>query len=186
MFCAYAPEQNSQSTQNLEGSIRATCRSKEAKIVQIGNPRWWPPWKFFWASYPEPKGQLTFNEYSFYTPGPTDSKLGRKYQGNIDKKKAEIAPIRNQKMATMDKKKAEIVPVGNPRWPLWPQSRHLFWSSSPEQKGQLTRNFVENIGLTCRSKIAEIILIGNPRCPPQSPSLKTILNFFWMERPRKD
>ena len=40
------------------------CRSKIAKIVPIGNPRW-PPWQhlenLFFASFPEPKGQLTSN-----------------------------------------------------------------------------------------------------------------------------
>ena len=35
-------------------------------------------------------------------------------------------------------------------------------SSSSEQKGQLTRNLIGSIWMTCRSKIAKIILIGNP------------------------
>ena len=37
----------------------------------------------------------------------------------------------------------------------------LFQTSSPEPKGQLTRNLIGSIRVTCRSKIAKIILIGN-------------------------
>ena len=41
-------------------------------------------------------------------------------------------------------------------------------------------NFI-GIEVTCRSKVAKIFLIGNPRWPP---SWKSILNFFsWTERP---
>ena len=36
---------------------------------------------------------------------------------------------------------------------------HLHIVSSPETKSQLTRNLVGNIGATCRSKIAKIVLI---------------------------
>ena len=39
----------------------------------------------------------------------------------------------------------------------------LFFASFPEPKGQLTRKLVGSIGVTCRSKIAKIVLIGNPR-----------------------
>ena len=39
----------------------------------------------------------------------------------------------------------------------------LLFASSPELKGQLTRNLVGSIGVTCRSKITKIVLIGNPR-----------------------
>ena len=38
------PNPLGQLTQNLQGSIRTTCRSKIAKIVPIGNP-WWPSLK---------------------------------------------------------------------------------------------------------------------------------------------
>ena len=48
-------------------------------------------------------------------------------------------------------------------------------TSSPETKGYLTPNLVGSIRVTCRSKIAKIILIGNQRWPP---SWKSILNFF--------
>ena len=40
-----------------------------------------------------------------YTPGPIDSKLGRKHFGDF-----------------VDKKIAKIVPIGNQRWPPWPPS----------------------------------------------------------------
>ena len=39
---------------------------------------------------------------------------------------------------------------------------NLFQNSSSEPYGQLTRNFIRSIGLTCRSKIAKIILTGWP------------------------
>ena len=37
-----------------------------------------------------------------------------------------------------------------------------FFASSSKLKGQLTRNLVGSIGMTCRSKIAKIVPIGNP------------------------
>ena len=40
---------------------------------------------------------------------------------------------------------------------------NLFFSS-PEPKGKLTRNLVGSIRVTCRSKIAKIISMGNPSC----------------------
>ena len=41
-----------------------------------------------------------------------------------------------------------------------------FFASSPESKGLLTLNLVGSIGVTCRSKIAKIVPIGNSRWPP--------------------
>ena len=53
---------------------------------------------------------------------------------------------------------------------------------SPESKGLLTLNLVESIGVTCRSKIAKIIPIGNPRWPPScfiyTYMGKTFINLF--------
>ena len=60
---------------------------------------------------------------------------------------------------------------------------NLFFASSPEQKGQLiipptplgqlTRNLVGSIGVTCRSKIAKII--------PIEKSMATSLKiYFWL------
>ena len=52
-------------------------------------------------------------------------------------------------------------------------SRHLenlFFTSSPEPKGQLTPNLLGSIRVTCRSNIAKIVPIGNPRWPPWPPS----------------
>ena len=47
---------------------------------------------------------------------------------------------------------------------------NLFFASSPELKGQLTgqltRNLVGSIGVTCRSKIAKIVPIVNPSWLP--------------------
>ena len=36
----------------------------------------------------------------------------------------------------------------------------------PEPKGQLTQNFIGSIMVTCRSKVAKIVLIGSPRWLP--------------------
>ena len=59
---------------------------------------------------------------------------------------------------------------------------NLFFASSPELKDQLSRNLVGIIEVTCRSKIAKIVPIGNTRWLPQLPSWKAILNFFsWIE-----
>ena len=57
---------------------------------------------------------------------------------------------------------------------------NLFFASSPEPKGQLTPNLLGSIRVTCRSKVAKIVPIGNPRWPP---SWKSIFRFFWTERP---
>ena len=35
-----------------------------------------------------------------------------------------------------------------------------------EPNGELTQNFNGSIATTCRSEVAKIILIGNPRWPP--------------------
>ena len=60
---------------------------------------------------------------------------------------------------------------------------NLFFASSSELKGQLTWNLVGSIGVTCRSKIAQTVLIGSPKWRPWQPSWKSILNFFsWTER----
>ena len=41
--------------------------------------------------------------------------------------------------------------------------KNLFFASSPEPKGQLTCSLVGSIGMICRSKIAKIIPIRNPK-----------------------
>ena len=95
-------------TRNLVGSIRATCTSKVAKIVLIGNPRL-PPWphleKIFFTSSPEPKGQLTWN-----------------LEGSI--------------RATCRTRIAKIVMIGNSRWPpvppFWKSIFRFFsWTERP-------------------------------------------------------
>ena len=53
-----------------------------------------------------------------------------------------------------------------------------------QQPDKLTRYLEESVGVTYRSKIAKIVQIGNPRCPPWPPSWKSIFRFFsWTERP---
>ena len=60
---------------------------------------------------------------------------------------------------------------------------NLFFAPSPEPKGQLTPNLLGSIGVTCRSKIAKIVPIGNQRWRPWQPSWKSIFCFFsWTER----
>ena len=45
-------------------------------------------------------------------------------------------------------------------------------ASSSEPKGQMTQNMVGSIGVTCRSKIAQIVLIRNPKWWPGQPPWK--------------
>ena len=60
----------------------------------------------------------------------------------------------------------------------------LLFFASPEPKGQLTPNLLGSIGMTCRSKIAKIVPIGNQRWPPSPPSWKSYFRIFsWTERP---
>ena len=54
----------------------------------------------------------------------------------------------------------------------------FFFASSPEPNGQLIRNLVGSIGVTCRSKIAKIVRIGNQRWPLKN----LIFHFSWIER----
>ena len=59
-----------------------------------------------------------------------------------------------------------------------------YFASSPEPKGQLTWNLVEGIRVICRSKIAKIVMIGNPRWPPWQLSWKSMFPFYsWTKRP---
>ena len=57
----------------LVGSIGVTFRSKIAKIVPIGNPRW-PPWPPSWKS---------IFRFFAWTQNPIDLKLGRKHPGDL-------------------------------------------------------------------------------------------------------
>ena len=72
LFFASSPEPKGQLSQNLVGSFGVTRRSKIAKIVPIGNPRW-PPWP--------PSSKSIFGFFSC-TERPNDSKLGRKHGGD--------------------------------------------------------------------------------------------------------
>ena len=141
----------------LVESIKVTCRSKIAKSVPIRNPRCLHLENLFFTSSPESKGQLTWN--SVESIGVTWGSIGMTCRSKI----AKIVPIRNRRCRHLET---------------------LFFTSSPESKGQLTWNLVGSIGVTCRSNIAKFFQIWNPRWPPKSPSFKSILNFFsWTERP---
>ena len=60
----------------------------------------------------------------------------------------------------------------------------LLKPTPPTPLGQLTWYLVGCIGVTCRSKISKIVLIGNPRWPPWPPSWKYIFRIIsWTERP---
>ena len=54
----------------IVGSIGVTCRSKIAKIVLIGNPRWPPSWKSIFR-------------FLSWTKRPVDYKLARKHRGDL-------------------------------------------------------------------------------------------------------
>ena len=89
MFCVSSPESKSQLIRNLAGNFEAACRSKNAKIVPIGNPKYCHGRhheNLFCVSTPEPEGQLTQN-----------------LVGSIK--------------VTFRSKVAKLVSVGNPRWP---------------------------------------------------------------------
>ena len=73
-----------------------------------------------------------------------DSKLDRKHQGDLLNKNSSNRSIWKFKMA-------EIVAI----------LKIYFLVSFSELKGQLTRNLVKCIRMSCRSKIAKIVLIGN-------------------------
>ena len=90
---------------------------------------------------------IALKAYSSYTPGPIDSILGRKHQG----------ACRSENQDGRHRRHLE----------------NLFFTSSPEPKGQLTPNLLGSMGVTCRSKIAKIMLIGNPRWLPWPPSWKS-------------
>ena len=79
-------------------------------------------------------------------------------------------------------KKLYFASSPGPKGQLTPNhGRHLeniFFASSPEPKGQLTPSLLGSIGMTCRSKIAKILPIGNPKWPPQQPYWKSIFRFF--------
>ena len=72
----------------------------------------------------------------------------------------------------------------------WPKSKcrslnYISWKSILNffswTKRAIDSNLIWSIEVTCRSKVAKLVLIGNPRW---RPSWKSILNFFsWTERP---
>ena len=73
---------------------------------------------------------------------------------------------------------AKTVLIENPRWPPRPSFwKYILLTTSPERKGQSTRNLVGCIRVTCRSRTAKLVSIGYLLW-------KSILNFFsWTERP---
>ena len=127
------PTQLGQLTRNLTGSIWVTYRSKIAKIVAIGNPRWplWPP-----------SSKSMFRFYSW-----TKRTFSSNLVGSIG--------------ATCRLKIANIVPIGNQRWPSYPSSGksilRFFWTKRPKDS-KLGWKFLGNLVI----KIAKIGPIGNP------------------------
>ena len=96
---------------------------------------------------------IAWKAYSSYNLRPVDwkIKLGRKHQGDLQNKNSWNSSNQKCKMAAILK--------------------IYFFASSPELKGQLTRNLLWNIRVTCRWKIAKIISIENPRWPPSWKSI---------------
>ena len=110
--------------------------------------------KIFFASSPEPKGQLTPNL---------------------------LGSIRVTCRSNIAKIVSVQIPRLPPWQPSW---KNVFFASTPKPKSQLTQNWLGSIGVTYKSKIAKIELIRNPRWPPWQPSWKAIFRFFsWTERP---
>ena len=138
---------------------QVTCRSKIAKIILIGNPRCRHLENLFFASSPEPKGQLT------------PALLGT-IRVTCRSKIAKIMPIEIQDgrhlenlfFVSYPELKGQLTPN------LLGSIENLFFASSPEPKGQLSPNLLGSIRMTCRSKIAKIVPIGNPRWRPWRPS----------------
>ena len=93
----------------------------------------------FFASSPEPKGQLTWNMIG--SIGVTcKAKKKKKKKKKLKSFRSEIQKCRNG-------------------WHI----ENLFFASVPKKKGQLTWNLVGSIGETCRSKLAEIVQMGNQK-----------------------
>ena len=62
-----------------------------------------------------------------------------------------------------NKNKSKIVPSEIQDGRHGGHLENLFFSSSPETKGQLTRTWVGSFGVTCGSKIVKIVPKGNQR-----------------------
>ena len=91
---------------------------------------------------------------------PTDSKFNRKYWRDLLIKNAIIHFDEKSKMVALA---ACIL-------------NHFSWT-----KRAIYSNFIGSIEVTCRSKVAKILLTGSPKWPP---SWKSILNVFsWTDRP---
>ena len=164
---------------NLVGSIFVTCRSKIAKIVLIGKPRWqpWPPiWKFIlrfysWTERPTDSklgnSQNRSNQKSkmaimaailkiyllFWTERRTDSNLVRKYRDFFSWTER---PADSRKLSRKYRVNLQIK-ISKKSFRLEIQNgrhvRHLenlFCASPPELKGKLTHNLLESIETTCR------------------------------------
>ena len=179
---AHAPTPMGQLTRNVVGSAGVTYRYQVTKIVPIWNPRW-PPWppnlKIFFASSPEIEDQLSrslIGSIGVISGSKTVKSFYRKSKmaamTAILKIYLSMSVVRRQQFALkiyfsylVDKK------IAKPFRSEIQDGRHgrylgsLFCTSS-EPKGQLTRSLVESIRVTSRSKIAKLVLMGNPRWPP--------------------
>ena len=128
-------EPKSQSTWNLAGSIRVTCRSKIAKVIPL-------------------KSKLDavaailkiYFRFSSWTKRSIDLKLGRKHWVTCRSKVAKTVSLEYPKMAAV----ATSLKI-------------YFFASSPERNGQLTWNEIGSIRVTCRSKTAKLVPIETPR-----------------------
>ena len=184
---ASSPEQKEQLTWNLVCSIGVTFRSKIAKIILMGNPRWpsWlPSWKLF-ASTPESKGHLIWDLIASIrvTCRPKIAKLFRS-ASTPELKGQSTWNLVGSIWVTSRSKRAKLLLIRNPRLlprpPSWKSIFRFFsWTKRP-----IVWNLVGSIGVTSRSKTAKILLIGNPRWPPRPTSWKSISLFLsWTKRP---
>ena len=94
-----------------------------------------------------------------------DSKLGRKHQGDLLIKK---------KLKSFRSEIQDGCHGGH--------LENLFFASSPEPKGQLTRNFVGSIRETCRSKIAIFFSDRKSKMAATAANLKICFSLLLMNQ----
>ena len=83
-------------------------------------------------------------------------------------------------IGSVDKKYLFYFTIGKLRWP---PSWKSFMPFLALTERPTDRKIVRNIRATCRTKLAEIVPIGNPRWQKLGPSWKSFLRFYsWNER----
>ena len=145
----------------------------------------------FFASSPQPKGQLTPNllgsikvtcRSKIAKIVPIGIQDGRHLENQFfaPKPKSQLTPnLVGGIGVTYRSKIAKIVPIGNPRWPPYQPSwkaifRFFSWTKRPVDS-KLGRKHRGDLYI---SKIAKIMPIVKPGWAPWQPSWKSIFRFF--------